>query len=348
MELGNVGESSTDDHTRDGENTAQCPVHVYETIIKNDIGVDFDHTYDQLAIHEFGNTDLDPANMERLQKKKWKQKCMLSVLIAGFAVVIAVGTIIFMLPNRDSQKDISTTDKHDATATVPFPAVFCTDAPSLLDFGPIQIVCVITTTSFSMINVTFKESYGADSLLISRIKSDGSIINTITNDNIVISYALSIVTIAIYNVSCPYNGFYMVSVDSENNLTGRAEWQLSVKAKPSGAVQINLHPEQITILGTIRSNNLHSCAGDIGNPGGKIGVELLLDGHLNFEMLDPSFTSITDNALNCTVFREFRFWINFTTEMNNAAIRCKLTNDEFHADPPIYSQNKTLAIVQRN
>lgn len=108
-------------------------------------------------------------------------------------------------------------------------AVFCTDAPSLLDFGPIQIVCVVTTTSFSMINVTFKESYGADSLLISRIKSDGSIIDTITNDNIVISYALSIVTIAIYNVSCPYNGFYGVSVDSVNNLTGRAEWQLSVK-----------------------------------------------------------------------------------------------------------------------
>lgn len=58
MELENVGESSTDDHTRDGENTAQCPVHVYETINKNDIGVDFDHTYDQLAHHEFGNTDL--------------------------------------------------------------------------------------------------------------------------------------------------------------------------------------------------------------------------------------------------------------------------------------------------
>lgn len=113
-------------------------------------------------------------------------------------------------------------------------------------------------------------------------------------------------------------------------------------------MQINLHPEQISSLGTIRSNNLHSCAGDIGNPGGKIGVELLLDGHVNFEMLDPGFTSITDNAVNCTVFREFRFWINFTTEMNNAAIRCKLTNDEFPADPPIYSQNKTLAIVQRN
>lgn len=105
-------------------------------------------------------------------------------------------------------------------------AVFCTDAPSLLDF---QIVCAVTTTSFYMINVTFKESYGADSLLISRIKSDGSIIDTITNDNIVISYALSIVTIAIYNVSCLYNGFYGVSVDSVNNLTGRAEWQLSVK-----------------------------------------------------------------------------------------------------------------------
>lgn len=60
MELGNVGKSSTNDHTRDGENTAQFPVHVYETINKNDIGVDFDYTctYDQLAHREFGSTHL--------------------------------------------------------------------------------------------------------------------------------------------------------------------------------------------------------------------------------------------------------------------------------------------------
>lgn len=44
--------------------------------------------------------------MERLQKKKRKQRCMFFVLIAGFAVLIAVGIIIFMLLNRDSQKGL--------------------------------------------------------------------------------------------------------------------------------------------------------------------------------------------------------------------------------------------------
>lgn len=82
-----------------------------------------------------------------------------------------------------------------------------------------------------MMDVTFKKSSGADPLLISRIESDGNVIDTNTNDDFVISYALSIVTITIYNVSCPYDGLYGVAVDSGNNLTGRADGKLTVTSK---------------------------------------------------------------------------------------------------------------------
>ncbi|CAC5391882.1 unnamed protein product [Mytilus coruscus] len=59
-------------------------------------------------------THNDPANTEipqnLISKQKyctWKEKCMLSVLMSGITVIIAVGTIIYMLLNKESQKGLS-------------------------------------------------------------------------------------------------------------------------------------------------------------------------------------------------------------------------------------------------
>lgn len=110
-------------------------------------------------------------------------------------------------------------------------------------------------------------------------------------------------------------------------------------------MDFKLHPEQIAGLNNIRSGNVHSCKGDVGNPGGKIDIEILLDGAKSFQTLEPSFKSITDNVEYCTVVRDFKFWIAFTAAMNNATIRCRITNDEFPSDLPLYSNEKTIALV---
>ncbi|XP_052105717.1 mucin-22-like isoform X3 [Mytilus californianus] len=241
--------------------------------------------------------------------------------------------------------DITTTAKPETTVPVPSIDVSCTDSSVLLNSGPTDIVCVVNTTSFSMINVTFTKSSGVDPSLISRIEGDGRVIYTNFSDHIVVQYISSTVTITIQNVSCPYEGFYGVAVDSGNGLTGRKEGELSVTAKPSGPLDFKLHPEQIAGLNTVRSTKLHSCTGGVGNPGGKIGVEILLDGDDNFQTYEPSFKSITDTHENCTITREFKFWIAFTAAMNNATIKCKITNDKYQTDPPINSKNETLALV---
>ncbi|XP_052105716.1 serine-rich adhesin for platelets-like isoform X2 [Mytilus californianus] len=247
--------------------------------------------------------------------------------------------------NAVCPSDITTTAKPETTVPVPSIDVSCTDSSVLLNSGPTDIVCVVNTTSFSMINVTFTKSSGVDPSLISRIEGDGRVIYTNFSDHIVVQYISSTVTITIQNVSCPYEGFYGVAVDSGNGLTGRKEGELSVTAKPSGPLDFKLHPEQIAGLNTVRSTKLHSCTGGVGNPGGKIGVEILLDGDDNFQTYEPSFKSITDTHENCTITREFKFWIAFTAAMNNATIKCKITNDKYQTDPPINSKNETLALV---
>ncbi|XP_063428142.1 mucin-3B-like isoform X2 [Mytilus trossulus] len=247
--------------------------------------------------------------------------------------------------NAICPSDITTTAKPETTVPVPSIDVSCTGTSVLLNTGPTNIVCVVNTTSFGMMNVTFTKSSGVNPSLIARIESDGRVIYTNFSDQIVVQYASSTVTVTIQNASCPYEGFYGVAVDNGNGLTGRKDGQLSVTAKPSGPLEFKIHPEQIAGLNTVRSEKLHSCTGTIGDPGGTIGVEILLDGDDNFQTYEPSFKSISDTHENCTIYREFKFWIAFTAAMNNATIRCKITNDEYPTDPPINSNNENLALV---
>lgn len=117
--------------------------------------------------------------------------------------------------------------------------------------------------------------------------------------------------------------------------------------KPSGTMDIKLHPEQIIDFTTLRTYNVHTCSGQIGNPAGKIEVEILLDGATNFQTVDPSFSSSTNDTDNCMVRQVFKYLIAFTSGMYNATIRCKITNNEFPSVPSIYSSNETLALVPR-
>lgn len=117
--------------------------------------------------------------------------------------------------------------------------------------------------------------------------------------------------------------------------------------KPSGSIDIKLNPEQIIGFTTQRTYNAHTCSGQIGNPAGKIEVEILLDGAINFQTVDPSYSSSTNDTDNCMVRQVFKYLIAFTSGMYNATIRCKITNNEFPSVSPIYSTNETLALIPR-
>lgn len=75
--------------------------------------------------------------------------------------------------------------------------------------------------------------------------------------------------------------------------------------KPSGSIDIKLHPEQIIGFTTQRAYNVHTCSGKKGNPAGKIEVEILLDGDTNFQSVDPNYSSSTNDTDNCMVRQVF-------------------------------------------
>ena len=54
--------------------------------------------------------------------------------------------------------------------------------------------------------------------------------------------------------------------------------------------------------------------------------------------------SVIDN--NCTIFKTIQFGIVFTSEMNDAIIRCRIENTMF-PDEFIYSNNETTSLIPR-
>ncbi|CAG2222206.1 unnamed protein product [Mytilus edulis] len=111
------------------------------------------------------------------------------------------------------------------------------------------------------------------------------------------------------------------------------------------AVNMRVHADQIVGLTSPRISNLHTCTGNIGNRSEKIEVEMRLAGHSNYEIKDPMYTTKTEATVNCKLIRVIKFWINFTTEMHNATIRCKLTNDLNPDVSPAYSKPEMLFLV---
>ncbi|VDI00996.1 Hypothetical predicted protein [Mytilus galloprovincialis] len=110
-------------------------------------------------------------------------------------------------------------------------------------------------------------------------------------------------------------------------------------------VNMTVHADQIVGLTSRRISNLHTCTGNIGHHSENIEVEMRLAGASNYRTIDPEYTTKTEATVDCTLIRVIKFWINFTTVMHNATIRCKLTNDLNPDVSPAYSKPEMLFLV---
>lgn len=117
--------------------------------------------------------------------------------------------------------------------------------------------------------------------------------------------------------------------------------------KASGDATLILHPDQIVGLENYRDWLLHSCTIDIGYPAGKIEIEILKEEDAAFKNMNVNFDKTTDIADNvtCSITRTVEFGILFTSDMDNAIIRCSVQQNSFPNDPNIYSNNETVSLI---
>lgn len=81
----------------------------------------------------------------------------------------------------------------------------------MLYSGSVTIVCVLNqTTTFDLINVT-KISTSDSRDEIARISNDGNVNQISADDNIVVTYTMSVITITLNNVSCSDEGVLRVA-----------------------------------------------------------------------------------------------------------------------------------------
>ena len=81
----------------------------------------------------------------------------------------------------------------------------------MLYSGSVTIVCVLNqTTTFDLINVT-KLSTSDSRDEIARISNDGNVNQISADDNIVVTYTMSVITITLNNVSCSDEGVLRVA-----------------------------------------------------------------------------------------------------------------------------------------
>lgn len=82
----------------------------------------------------------------------------------------------------------------------------------MLYSGSVTIVCVLNqTTTFDLINVT-KISTSDSRDEIAQISNNGNVNQISADDNIVVTYTLSVITITLNNVSCSDEGVFRVAV----------------------------------------------------------------------------------------------------------------------------------------
>lgn len=117
--------------------------------------------------------------------------------------------------------------------------------------------------------------------------------------------------------------------------------------KNSGAAFLKLHPDQIAGLGYYRNWLLHTCTINIQYPDGEIRIEILIQGNTVFTNMNVTFETTTDviDTLTCSITRTAEFGITFTSDMNNAIIRCREQRDSFPNDPVLYSNNVTVSLI---
>lgn len=117
--------------------------------------------------------------------------------------------------------------------------------------------------------------------------------------------------------------------------------------KASGNATLILHPDQIAGLENYRDWLLHSCEINIGYPAGKIEIEILKEEDVAFNNMNVNFDKTTDvvDNVTCSITRTVEFGILFTSDMDNAIIRCSVQQNSFPNEPIIYSKNVTVSLI---
>ncbi|CAG2222203.1 unnamed protein product [Mytilus edulis] len=244
-------------------------------------------------------------------------------------------------------KDFCTTTTPPTTTPLPSKDIACTDTSSLIFAGPVQIVCSVNKTIFSSINITFQMAGSADDIPIADIQENRQImyLNDAQN-NVNISFELKYLTITVQNASCSNDGTFNVVLNVEGEVKQPSSGRITILTKPNGTPILQLDPDQIQGLATIRNDRLHSCNASVGKEAGELIVEILFKGADKFQTLIPEYMDTPkDTTTNCMITRTLHFWVNFTAAMNNASIRCSVINSQFPTDPAIYSIPEQLFLI---
>lgn len=224
--------------------------------------------------------------------------------------------------------------------------ISCNDTSSLIYSGPVQIACSLNETTFSSINITFRMTGSSDDIPIADIQENGEVIYLNALNNITIRLESEILTITVQNASCSNDGTFILVLNTEGESKPPSSGRITILTKPTGTPILQLDPDQIEGLTTIRYDRLHSCNASVGKEAGEIKVEILLEGEENFQSLIPEYMATPlDTTTNCMITRTLHFWVAFTAAMYNASVRCRVTNDKFPTDPAIYSIPEQLLLI---
>ncbi|XP_076098968.1 uncharacterized protein LOC143068637 [Mytilus galloprovincialis] len=208
------------------------------------------------------------------------------------------------------------------------PGGSCTDATAYLYEKAISISCIIT----GMLNPM--------PIIITRNKQNIAAINEhrevqyllpSTDFSLVITQAENInLSLVFGNVTCEDDGLYEVHVNSTAfdgvNITG----SLMTIDKPTVPV-FYVNPTQFAGLPYRQSDYEHQCSGNIGKPTGELIIEMKLN-NSEFSIVSPADLVIVQNSSytkDCSNFQILIFAMNFTSDMNEAVIRCRVQNDFF-------------------
>lgn len=109
-----------------------------------------------------------------------------------------------------------------------------------------------------------------------------------------------------------------------------------------------MHPDQVAGLEDYRSWLLHSCTGDVGLPAGDLSIEIKKESDIDFSPLTVDVVETNDVQSDfCTDRKEIKFGVNFTTNMNNALIRCLVKNGHFVNYSMQYSNTEMVSLIPR-
>lgn len=117
-------------------------------------------------------------------------------------------------------------------------------------------------------------------------------------------------------------------------------------SKPTNEAVLTVNPDQIAGLGSYRYWNLNICEANIGYLGGELQIEILNDGETEFEDLDIDIVNIIENSDSCSIAKKIEFGIVFTSDVDEAIIRCRVKSNLFPDDHHIvYSNDVTISLI---